>query len=157
MVKFAIGIDPGLAGAIAVFRENEFSVFEMPLKANKKIDVERISEIVRFADVVFTEIVIGWPGNDSRAQCTSCMNYGKLLAVFELAQIPYYEIMPRTWQAKMIPGTVKGETKKVSIAVAREKFPGVSLIPSGKRIPKHDFADALNILAYGMDYILKEK
>ncbi len=152
-----IAFDPGLNGGIAKLecvgsKIKKAIAIPMPVK-DKELDLAEIVRFIQGADHCFIEKIWGFPGGSSQSLCTTCMNYGRLLTLIWIERIPYAEIPPRTWQAKILS---KGclDTKKASIAVCQEKFPEVNLTPGRKRKPHDGMADALCIALYGWLYIV---
>ncbi|RLB87847.1 MAG: hypothetical protein DRH50_16155, partial [Deltaproteobacteria bacterium] len=127
-----IAFDPGLNGGIAKLecvgsKIKRATAIPMPVK-DKELDLAEIVRFIQGADHCFIEKIWGFPGGSSTSLCTTCLNYGKLLALIWVQRIPCAEIPSRTWQAKILP---KGclDTKAASIAICQERFPEVNLIP----------------------------
>ena len=150
-----LGLDPGINGGIAKLECTVGKITKavaIPMPGNQKeLDLAEIVKFIQGADHCFIERVWGFPGGSSISLCTTCLNYGKLLALIWTERISCDELSSRTWQAKILP---KGclDTKKASIAVCQEKFPEVSLTPGRKRKPHDGVADALCIALYGWLY-----
>ena len=150
-----LGLDPGINGGIAKLECTVGKIIKavaIPMPVNQKeLDLAEIVKFIQGADYCFIERVWGFPGGSSTSLCTTCLNYGKLLALIWTERISCDELSSRTWQAKILP---KGclDTKKASIAVCQEKFPEVSLTPGRKRKPHDGVADALCIALYGWLY-----
>ena len=152
-----LGVDPGLHGGIAKLecvggRIVKAVAVPMPVK-DRELDLAEIVRFIQGADHCFIERVWGFPGGSSQSLCTTCMNYGKLLALIWVERIPCDEIPPRTWQAKILPKDCL-DTKKASVAICQEKFPKVSLTPGRKRKAHDGMADALCIALYGWLYVI---
>lgn len=156
------GIDPGLAGGIAVIdywdKNGSYDLaraWPMPLTKQRQLNVSRIQELVQGVDLCVIEKVWGMPNLNCTALCTCCKNYGVLICLLGIQNINYREVAARTWQAKMLP---KGydNTKLASIAVCKREAPGVDLQP-GRRRKDHDgIADALCMAMYGIRYLVEE-
>ncbi len=152
-----LGIDPGLHGGVAKLKcvggkITRATAIPMPVN-QKELDLAEIVRFIQGADHCFIEKIWGFPGGSSQSLCTTCMNYGRLLTLIWIERIPYAEIPPRTWQAKILS---KGclDTKKASVAVCQKEFPEVSLTPGRKRRPHDGMADALCIAFYGWLYVV---
>ncbi|RLB90092.1 MAG: hypothetical protein DRH50_12825 [Deltaproteobacteria bacterium] len=152
-----LGVDPGLHGGVAKLeciggKIVKATAISMPVK-DRELDLAEIVKFIQGADHCFIEKVWGHPGGSSKSLCTTCLNYGKLLALIWAECIPCDKIPPRTWQAKILS---KGclDTKAASIAVCQEKFPEVNLTPGRKRKAHDGMADALCIALYGWLYII---
>jgi len=152
-----LGLDPGINGGIAKLECTVGKIIKavaIPMPVNQKeLDLAEIVKFIQGADHCFIERVWGFPGGSSTSLCTTCLNYGKLLALIWTERISCDELSSRTWQAKILP---KGclDTKAASIAVCQEKFPEVSLTPGRKRKPHDGMADALCIALYGWLYVI---
>jgi len=152
-----IAFDPGLHGGVARLectagKITKATAIPMPVK-DRELDLAEIVRFIQGADHCFIEKIWGFPGGSSTSLCTTCLNYGKLLALIWVQHIPCVETPPRTWQAKILP---KGclDTKKASIAICQEKFPEVNLIPGRKRKAHDGMADSLCIALYGWLYVV---
>jgi len=151
-----IGIDPGKTGGIAFMNsESNCKAFPLPIEINR-VDVGKLQEIileqaqytpVRYKSVAYIErqhvramqrggILIG-------------ENYGRVLAVLDLLEIPYVEVLPYTWKGTLFPGVNTKGDKEITVKRCLDqgyKLP--TLRPNGKKL--HDgVADAICIAAYG--------
>src|SRR3989304_4653738 len=108
MITTYIGIDPGLSGAIAIIDEESgfISAYDMLVIKNKGQDTLMIQSIINEHSVVNKTFCIieaskpatGNQGGYGRGISTFLINYGKLVAVLEILQIPFKEVHPLTWE-----------------------------------------------------------
>ena len=132
---FAIGIDPGLHGAIvaiALHREG-FTLthaYPMPLTHDKSdVAVKGLVTYLRSMPIknIFLEQAVACAfafrggGRQSVASGFTCgSNFGRITGALDLAGIQYTSVTPRMWTAKMHKG-VKAETsKEKSLAVFKK-------------------------------------
>lgn len=127
-----MGIDPGMAGAIAVITPDRslLSVEMMPI-LNGTIDTLGFKALVdeyrqqgTFA-LCMIEKAIVLPNQGSVSGFTMGNNYGRVIAVLEMMGIPFEEIRPLAWKKRMF-GSVKYEKnkiKEVAVMRARQLFP----------------------------------
>lgn len=128
-----IGIDPGLKGGISIIDSETNNLFiskEMPLNEdNKSINCKEIFQELCFywhrqqGDVIcfcVIEQLQTMPGQNVKATSSSAVNYGKLLAILELLEIPYQEVHPLKWKKAF---QLVKKSKYESTAVAKSLFP----------------------------------
>jgi hypothetical protein len=75
-------------------------------------------------------------------------NYGRILAVLTLLDIPVRQVTPAAWTKKMLPGH-KGADKGPHIALCKQLFPSLELVMPGCRKEHDGIADAALIAEYG--------
>ena len=79
-------------------------------------------------------------GQGVRSMFTFGQNYGWLRGVLDMGEIPYQEILPKTWKKEFGLNSDKAN----SIDVCRRLFPGTSLLRTPKcRTPHDGIAEAL--------------
>jgi hypothetical protein len=67
-------------------------------------------------------------------------------------------VPPQAWQRAVYgSGTTVSDPKERSIRRATQIFPGLPLVPPGKRVPRHGRADAALIALYGVKVIWKRE
>ena len=149
-VRFAIGIDPGLTGAIALIRNGEFAeVWDMPTMSRgsrnkQQVNAAEVGKILRECPPcpAFIEQVGAMPGQG----VSSMFNFGKTAGACEGAlgalQIPYSTVTPQKWKKHF--GLI-GKDKDMARTVAQQ------LMPSAPLARKKDCgrADAILIALYG--------
>lgn len=156
-----VGIDPGLSGAVALLWGKHAEVHRMPTRERRgkgrEIDLPRLGDTLRrhFAGRDIDEVGItieqaqtmnrGQGFRGSASVMTTGRNYGMLLGLELVAPRPR-EVHPMTWKKAL--GIPRGSDKSASIALARELFPGVSLIFRGCRTEHDGAAEALLIAHY---------
>lgn len=129
-----LSLDPGLSGAIAVYRPQTgaLTVYDMPtLEAGKAKTKKRILDhfaIARLIDEIngdgliteaFIEAVGVRQGQSAVSTATTCQNYGFLVGVLAAHFIPLTVIAPHVWKKSM----KVTEAKDSSIARASELLP----------------------------------
>jgi crossover junction endodeoxyribonuclease RuvC len=142
------GIDPGKNGGIVWLNEDE--VFGCPLPYDgSDLDVKALKKAFTHEtakDVVFIET----PMIRSAQQGALVIgaNYGRILAVLTLLDIPVRQVTPSAWTKKLLPGH-KGADKGPHIALCKQLFPSLELVMPGCRKPHDGIADAALIAEYG--------
>lgn len=143
-----VGIDPGKNGGIVWLNEDE--VFGCPLPYDgSDLDVKKFRAEMGSGGsdtVVFIET----PMIRSAQQGALVIgaNYGRILAVLALLDIPVRQVTPAAWTKKLLPGH-KGADKGPHIALCKQLFPSLELVMPGCRKPHDGIADAALIAEYG--------
>lgn len=159
-----IGIDPGLSGGIAVWGRSGVAVAKMPVKeipkggkVSRETDIADLARILKeqkegYDVIVFLEKVQGWisdqddnPGKRFRIQ-RMLANYESLKTAIIMSEIPFVEVIPRSWQtylALSIKGMEKSDRKKMYVKAAKEYYPEIA-----NKVALWN-ADALCILQFG--------
>lgn len=156
-----LGIDPGLDGAMSWIGGEPPIIHPMPTlsyeHASKKrkngkpaikrsLNLEEIRDILEVmkskTEHAYIEKAISMPEHGAVGSMQIGDGYGALRMALTYARIPYTEVHPATWKAKMLRGMGKG--KKASILRAKQCFPEITLKNSedGK-------AEAMLIAEYG--------
>ena len=133
----AIGIDPGLSGAIARVADDgaRYEVHDMPiikLGSKKQYDIHRLFEmLVDFGEGLpcYCEKVGAMPKQGLASTFTFGMGYGIAQALAIAAGHRLSFVRPQTWKARMLRDASK--TKHAACGVARNLFPEAEL--TGKR------------------------
>ena len=158
-----IGIDVGITGALAVLNAEtkEIRFYDAPsleIKVGKKFKkVPNIQEMVailkqyRGPDVLAgVEKVNAMPdvGTGAKMGATSAFsfgtNFGLWLGILAALEIPYQQVHPATWKAKVMAGMSK--EKDASRVRAMELYPHISSQLARKK--DHARGDALLIARY---------
>ena len=148
-----IGIDPGLSGGIAIINHDDILVMKMPVyKVNKKNEISgymlyplfhqiRIDEKhSKEKAIIYIEKARIIRGNSAATAAKTMKGYGKLLGIIESVGLKYHEIEINQWKKKFNISKDKEE----SIALARELYPKVNLLPTSRCTKYHDgMAEAL--------------
>lgn len=150
---FFVGIDPGITGGIVVINEDgtlDHSTRTPIIKDGSKrhFDLPGMVEVIDDIDgdmVVGIEKVGTLPRDGRVGAFNFGRGYGIWLGILAALRVPYSEIPPQRWQAKMLTGLPRGPQTKTS-AVQRSK----SLFPNIPIRVKADWgmADAALIAAY---------
>ena len=167
-VRYVLGIDPGVSGAVACLRDDKLAWVEnMPTMAlsgsKQQVNGAELSRLFKdrltrlstgsFTDVIaYVEYVSARPGQGSSSGFNFGMSYGKLLGVFEALGIPYKLVTPQVWKKRAgVPGKKASEDGKRNInadmarTVCQQLYPGAPL-GLKKDIGK---ADAILIARFG--------
>lgn len=84
-----------------------------------------------------------------------CYGYALIRGVLIGLQIPTYTVPPKTWQAKMLGGMDRKDTKAASIRTARQMYPLADFRKSERCRNLHDgMTDAALIATYGWQTVL---
>lgn len=146
-----VGIDPGVSGAICIFNNGNFNIYQMPAQ-DKLIDVRSIIPIIRGSDVVAIESVHAHPNQGVVSTGNFMKGFGTLLGCLHTMK-EYGDIKdimlvsPQRWK-KHILGPGKHE-KIDSIDVAL-KYVDKSILLKSKRAhkPNDGMAESLLICIY---------
>lgn len=140
-----IGIDPGLAGGIAIIDDTTNSAIAYKYTPQKLIEV--IQSLVNKEESHFTvEQVHAMPKQGVTSMFTFGVGYGTILGILLANGIVPLDAKPSVWKRTM---RVTAD-KKTSIKKAQELFPNTSLLPTSRcRVPSDGLAEALLIAEYG--------
>lgn len=121
-----LAVDPGLSGALAFYfpsAPDRVLIDDMPV-VDGALDLAALAERIAQLrpDVAVVEEAAPRPGNSSRAIATSQRNYGALLAVIGLANVPVRIVRPQTWKKAMRLNQDKNKSRRI----AQSLFPAVS-------------------------------
>lgn len=134
-----IGIDPGQEGGIAVLGGNRVEVWDMP---DGPTEVAKLLGMIQPSwCIVALEAVHAMPKQGVSSSFKFGMGYGVLQGVLAAYQIPFIFVTPQKWQKAMFDSMPKGDTKAMSLDLARRLFPQVDLHRKGD----HGKSDALLI------------
>lgn len=152
----AIGIDPGLTGALSFIDSRGSVVVEdiptVPLGGNGlvklKVDGLALARLVRNhcpatdGVLVVCEAVRAMPGNAIQTQGSLMRSLGAIEAVFEVLRFPVLLVEPQTWKRHFGLKSDKG----ASLTVARTLYPQCTAIGRAK---DHNRAESLLLAHYG--------
>jgi hypothetical protein len=166
----AVGIDGGLSGAIAVYRNGHYAVHPMPTitevkghgrRATRKrhYDVSLMPLFVREANIVFLERARSTPRDGHASAFHTGYGFGLWVGILESLRKTSLIIEVGVWQPRMLDRIAqKADTKAASIAAVKARHPEIVLRATPQCRTDHDgMADAVNILDYGLQFILKQK
>ena len=148
-----VGVDPGVTGALALFRDGQpWDVVDMP-RGIIGIDGKGVYEVLRdwHADEVYIEITHATPKNGSKASFSQGDTNGALRTACHIAEVPLTWVRSVDWQrsAGLIgSGLTDIERKRRSRMRAIELFPGMNFKLT--RVKDHNRAEALMIGRYGV-------
>lgn len=154
-----IGVDPGAKGGFSIVDENSLLIDLWPMSE----DILRMSRILmKYAKdphVLVIEKAQGMAsfGKDKKRGASSMFTYGrgygKLLGMFEVLELQYHEVYPRTWMCKMFKKFNTGKTKEQSAELCKAMHPDQSFIlPRCRKI--HDgLTDATCIAHYARRFL----
>lgn len=134
-MRYIIGIDPGLSGALALFSLNEDgsltlnAVMDMPTQSNLKgkgrvVDLFKLREMFSFlegeVECVYIEAVISRPTEAP----TAAFKFGQMAMAPEAMAVAFNmkvrPVWPQMW--KKAAGLINKD-KSASLALARQEFP----------------------------------
>lgn len=157
-MKYYIGIDIGLDGAISVLNENQKPIFILPMpiiKGKKKnYDIKDITLFFKQlkSERANIEVIIEKPIPRPIISCNANFMLGAGLYLFEgiftALEISYQIVTARTWQKDILKGLSK-DTKTASILFCKRKWPDVNLKKTDRSTKDHDgISDSLCIALY---------
>lgn len=157
----AVGIDPGLTGAVAfVDSRGTHVIEEMPTLAlpgnpyvKRRVDGRKLADVLRahcpvgepvrvLVEAVHTIGSGGRAGNALQTQGSLLRTLGAIEAVLEVLRLDFESVDVRRWKGFYALGADKDE----SLDVARRLYPSASL----KRKADHNKAEALLIAHFGL-------
>lgn len=150
-MKYALGIDPGQTGGIALVREDLQEAHAWRYPEDVSAAAQLLKDIMAEGydiHLAAVERVSAMPGQGVTSMFKFGLNYGGWLMAIAYAGIPSIMVTPRQWQKKMLDAGT-GETKERSLNMARRLFPSVDL-----RYKKDDGkADALHLARYALSQL----
>ena len=158
---YAIGIDPGQTGAIAIFQldEGEYYLNSIFDYADKDLFIPVLREIslIENCTSVCIESVHSAPGQGVSSTFKFGANFGWWIGVLDALGYSYTLVTPQKWQGLLVKdfkdniGQLKGSTKEVSLTVARNLFSRkYDTIGMFNRKKDHGRSDASLIGWYGI-------
>jgi crossover junction endodeoxyribonuclease RuvC len=146
-----MGIDPGASGAIAVIREREVEVVDMPVgqilvgkTKRKRISPEMLAHDIRAFmpfDVAYIEEVNALPRQGVSSVFTFGQAHGLVLGVVASLGVRIVRVRPQLWQKTV---AARGDPRPRAL----ELYP--SMVPELKRIKDEGRADAILIAHCGL-------
>lgn len=150
------GIDPGVAGAIAVHDRGKLTdVIDMPV-LDGRTDGAALYEILALDTldnnvIVYLENTQPMPKNGSIASYSLGLNTGIIVGVVQSLRHPLVRVRPQTWKGKM---SVTRKDKNAIRGIVRELYPEHADL--FKRVKDHNRAEAVLISRYGVATQLQE-
>ena len=148
MTPRVLGIDPGKHGGLALIHGPKAYAEQMPI-SGKELDVHELAVWIKGwePDVAYVERVHAFPKQGVSSVFSFGKVYGIALGVLGALGIRTELVDPRTWKDVVLRDTTKD--KDAMIAYCRRAYPGLSLVPPGKRTAHDGLADAIGIATYG--------
>ena len=140
-----MGIDPGIKGGVAIISDSpEIYPCVYPLSNTGQLAID-------LAACSFGHVVLEKAQTMPRQGICSAFSYGvgfgRLLQLIEDSGAPHTLVPPARW-TKLLHVGCRGTPKVKSLQACRRLFPGVNLIPPGKRVPHDGIVDALLLAEY---------
>ena len=142
-LKRVVGIDPGITGAVMVMDENGGlqRALRTPIllvKGKKVYDLQLMREVLRGANyeadkeggtvMVGIEKVHSLPRDGRVGAFRFGTGYGMWLGLLSGLFLPYKEVTPQRWQARMLAGYPRGEqTKTSAVVVSKGLWPHIPI------------------------------
>ena len=149
-----IGIDPGLAGAVAVLYGDTLRVVDMPTmtverngKAKRQVSANELAELLYSCQGedchVYCERVAAMAGQGVTSVFSFGRSFGMIEGILAALKMPVTFVAPATW----VKGVGRGQGKDASRARAMELFPDYQ--DQFKRVKDDGRADAALIAYWG--------
>lgn len=146
----AIGIDPGITGAIAWIDRDGVQIFDMPIMgAGKTVNAPELIAVLRRARErlalphVFIERAHAMP----KQGVASAFNYGRTFGLIEASvfalQLPHTFVSSAAWKRAAGLGREKDEARALAIRLRPDAAPLL------RRVKDHGRAEALLIAMHG--------
>lgn len=143
MTSLYLGIDNGLTGALValgtIAGTAPVAMTSMPVQGKSKgmeVDPAALWDWIRtLGNLDRLTCVLETPGKHSpgtNALCSMWDSYGVVRGVLTAKGIRLVRVAPQTWQAKMLPGCGKGDTKPFAATVARQLWPAETWLRTPK-------------------------
>lgn len=160
MSRVTIGIDPGLAGGIAVMRGNDVSTFNMPEEFTDIYDL--LAEIKDGCGITNDVVAVmenvghGMPGQSSKATATFARHNGHIEMALYALSIRTVMVTPQKWQKYFSNtiGAAPGEKAKNEKKEWKNKLKALAkqMYPDSK--PTLYTADAILLADYGKHMVM---
>lgn len=154
MTKAAIGIDPGVKGAMALMTDNGDVLVLDYRDIGHMHDMLTTWACLWSVGLVALEKVHIMPRDSKRSGASFMRHVGEIQAVLKLARMPYVEVLPCKWMKGLVPAKT-GPRDKPSVKVVQRLYPQVPLAGPRGGI-KDGRADAILIAKWALKQ-LEEK
>lgn len=147
MENVFIGVDVGKVSGIGVVGDNFYQVYDYDSPQSLYDAMKRIVEDHHVVWAVKEKL---WSMSKNGVKQGSCSDFtfgtnnGYVEMCFIALGIRYEEVVPRTWQKKMLKESDGQTTKERSLVMARRMFPNIDL----KLKKHHNRSDALLLAAW---------
>jgi len=156
-----VGIDPGMNGGLAVYRDNELiNYIVMPTfkndKGKTKIHGKDITKYLKENNVEFAviELVHAFPGQGSVSNFTFGQNFGTLIGILDALNIDYLQVSPSKWKNRILKDHYDHKHKNGTISWVIDTFGNINLLKTKRsKVPHDGLADAI---AIGHYYSIKD-
>ena len=144
-----LGIDPGLEGGLSFTEHtNKATLFVMPIVDNAVDVVMFMNMLVEYKpQTCYIEPPQMRGGNSGLL--TAAANYGRLLGILELREIPVCKAYPISWGNKIIPG-IKGTANRKQTAIKQCLKNGIAIPHINANRVSDGAAEAYCISLYGL-------
>ena len=143
-----IGIDPGLAGGIAVLEDDTLHTYKMPeTYADIFITLKELKENFNVNKAVLEKVGAGMPGQSSKATATFARHNGHLEMALYALGIQTEEVTPQKWQ-KFYSNQI-GSSKGLTKTEWKNKLKGLAQRLYPKTKVTLNTADAILLAHYG--------
>lgn len=147
-MKVAIGVDPGISGALAVVDSDGMLVHHMMFPGTWSPVYDYLIKLsMKYTIIAGVEKVAAVPGNGVKSLFSFGGNVGGWKAVLELSRTPHIEVAPAAWQPKILGSFPKGESKKAALNYVAKRYPDLKLLKEEQGV-----ADAICIALYTLHY-----
>ena len=146
-----LGVDPGLTGALALHRDGEWILLDMPIAGDAKRREINGPELCRFLrehqpDHAYLEYAAARPGQGVSSMFKFGVSYGATKMALAACGVPYTIVIPMKWKPAV--GIQTGADKEASRLRALQLFPDLAAYLSRKK--DHARADAMLLTYFGM-------
>jgi len=161
-VKYTIGIDNGLDGAVVVLCDGKLHEWhDTPTIAAAKGKGKRAFAVAEMVSILrpytqlgepeaFLEYAQAMPKQGVSSTFKTGVCFGLWQGILSTLGISFNIVHPRTWTGKMLHGMPAGDTKARSMARCQQLFPSLPLMkPRGRVLSMDGRADAALIAAHG--------
>lgn len=112
-----VGIDPGLSGALALWRDGQWILLDMPIvgaKGRNEINGPAVCDWLREhrPDHAFLEFAAARPGQGVTSMFRFGVSYGALRMALAACGVPFTVVTPQKWKAAV--GVPTGADKEAS-------------------------------------------
>jgi crossover junction endodeoxyribonuclease RuvC len=150
-VSGILGVDPGLTGALALHRDGEWILLDMPIAGDAKRREINGPELCRFLrehqpDHAYLEYAAARPGQGVSSMFKFGVSYGATKMALAACGVPYTVVIPAKWKPAV--GIQTGADKEASRLRALQLFPDLAAYLSRKK--DHARADAMLLTYFGM-------
>jgi crossover junction endodeoxyribonuclease RuvC len=146
-----LGIDPGLSGALALWRDGQWTLLDMPIVGDSKrheINGPALCAWLReqHPNHAFLEYAAARPGQGVTSMFRFGVSYGSIKMALSAIGVAYTVITPAKW--KLAVGVPTGADKEASRQRALQLFPDQAANLARKK--DHARADAMLLAYFGM-------